>query len=110
DSVFTRRNFLAGAALAATGCRQRKAFSGYAFVANSEGGAVAAVDLGAFAVARHIRMDGQPTAVAADQDTHRVFVLTPDNGSVHEIRADRLALTRANSVAKRALTMRIAPR
>src|SRR5581483_6979405 len=108
DSVFTRRNFLAGAALAATGCQQHKAFSGYAFVANSEGGAVAAVDLGAFAVARHIRVSGAPTAVTADQQTQRVFVLTPDNGSLHEIRADRLALTRSNSVARKALAMRLA--
>ncbi|HZU26897.1 MAG TPA: hypothetical protein VFA04_15335 [Bryobacteraceae bacterium] len=107
--MLTRRTFLAGAAVAAAGCRQRKAFSGYAFVANSEGGAVAAVDLGAFAVARHIRMNGQPTAIAADQATQRVFVLTPENGSVHEIRADRLALMGANTVARRAVTMRIAP-
>lgn len=105
----TRRGFLAGAAAVAAGCRQRKAFTGYAFVANREGGAVAAVDMGAFVVARHIRVDGAPTAVVADQQKQLVYVLTPDNGHLHEIRADRLALTRTTAVSSQALAMRWTP-
>jgi YVTN family beta-propeller protein len=107
--VFTRRALLSGAVLAATGCRRREAFSGYAFVANRDGGAIAAVDMGAFAVARHIRVDGAPTAVDADQHTLRVYALTPENGHLHEIRADRLALTRTIAAGNQAVAMRRTP-
>jgi len=104
--MITRRALLGGAVLAATGCRRRAAFSGYAFVANEDGGAIAAVDMGAFAVARHIRLDGAPNAVDADQRTLRVYALTPDNGHLHEIRADRLELTRTVEAGRRAIAMR----
>jgi hypothetical protein len=54
-SLLTRRSLLSGGlgALGAfTACSRPKAkgFSGYAFIANQEGGAVAAVDLEVFAV------------------------------------------------------------
>ena len=104
--MISRRALLGGAVLAATGCRRRAAFSGYAFVANQDGGAIAAVDMGAFAVAKHIRVDGAPNAVDADQRTLRVYALTPENGHLHEIRADRLALTRTVDVGRRAIAMR----
>jgi YVTN family beta-propeller protein len=94
------------------GCRSREraiGFSGYAFIANQEGGAIAAVDLGVFAVARHIRVDGAPTAVAADPLTMRVYALTPDNGSVHEIRVGSLTFARKLRVASQALEMRLTP-
>jgi len=48
------------------GCRlheKARGFAGYAFIANQDGRAIAAVDLEVFAVARHIRLDGAPTAV-----------------------------------------------
>jgi YVTN family beta-propeller protein len=108
----TRRSWLlAGLAAALPGCGRRKAqgFSGYAFVANQEGGAIAAVDLSVFAVARHIRVDGAPTAVAANPATGRVYALTPENGSVHEIRADTLTFFRKLAVANEAWAMRLAP-
>lgn len=105
-AVITRRALLTGAIVSAAACRRREAFSGYAFVANQDGGAVAAVDMGAFAVVRHIRLDGAPNAVDADQRTLRVYALTPDNGHLHEIRADRLALTRTVSAGRRAIAMR----
>jgi YVTN family beta-propeller protein len=84
-----------------------KGFSGYAFIANQEGGAVAAVDLEVFAVARHIRVDGAPTAVVARPQRDRVYALTPANGTVHEIRADNLTFSRKLQVAGSAITMRI---
>ena len=56
--MITRRTFLlTPAVLAACGRRRGSGFDGYAFVAAQEGRAVAAVDLIAFAVARHIRLD-----------------------------------------------------
>ncbi len=92
-------------------CTRRKAkgFSGYAFIANEEGGAIAAVDLEVFAVARHIRVDGAPTAVVAQPGNGRVYALTPANGSVHEIRTDNLTFFRKLQVADSAVGMRLSP-
>ncbi len=84
-------------------------FSGYAFIANQEGGAIAVVDLEVFAVARHIRVDGSPTAVVANPRSARVYALTPENGSVHEIRASNLTFGRKLKVADTALEMRLSP-
>jgi len=106
--VFTRRSFLAtGFAAASLACRRPKArgFSGFAFIANQEGQAVAAVDLTVFAVARHIHVDGAPTAITSTGS--RVYALTPENGFVHEIGADTLTFLRKVQVAKSAMTMRL---
>ncbi len=107
--MWTRRAFLAGGMGALVACSRKKArgFSGYAFVANQEGGAVAAVDLEVFAVARHIRVDGAPTAVIARP--HRAYALTPQNGCVHEIRTGNLTLFGKLQVARSAILMRLAP-
>ncbi len=114
--MVTRRTFafggLAGGigALAACGLHEKaRGFPGYAFVANQEGGAIAAVDLQVFAVARHIRVDGSPTAVLAHPKLGRVYALTPENGSVHEILAGNLTFSRKLRVASVALQMRLAP-
>jgi YVTN family beta-propeller protein len=109
--VLTRRSVVFGGLGALTACTRPKAkgFSGYAFIANSEGGAVAAVDLEVFAVARHIRIDGAPTAVVAREKRARVYALTPANGAVHEIRAGNLTLAGKLQVARSAITMRLAP-
>ena len=92
-------------------CTRRKArgFSGYAFIANEEGGAVAAVDLEVFAVARHIHVDGAPTAVVARPHFGRVYALTPANGSVHEIRTGNLTFLSRLRVGNSALSMRLSP-
>jgi len=106
--VLTRRSLLlAGAATVTVACRRPKAhgFSGFAFVANQEGQAIAAVDLTVFAVARHIHVDGAPTAVTSLGS--KVYALTPDNGHVHEIGADTLAFLRKVHVANSAMTMRL---
>ena len=101
---------LAGGLGALAGCGHRvRGFSGYAFVANQDGGAIAAVDLQVFAVARHIRIDGSPTAVLAHPQLGRVYALTPDTGSVHEILAGNLTFSRKLRVASLALQMRLAP-
>jgi YVTN family beta-propeller protein len=112
--VLTRRSLLSGCLGtlgAITACTRPKAkgFSGYAFVANQEGGAVAAVDLEVFAVAKHIHVDGAPTAVVARRQHARVYALTPENGTVHEIRAANLTFTGKLRVAASAITMRLSP-
>jgi YVTN family beta-propeller protein len=109
--MMTRRGLLLGGLGAMVSCMRQKAkgFSGYAFIANQEGGAIAAVDLEVFAVARHIRLDGAPTAVIAHPQRARVYALTPENGSVHEIRTDNLTFSRKLQVATSAVTMRLSP-
>lgn len=69
---------------------------------------MAAVDLGALAVARHIPLEGAPTEVTAAAQRPSVYALTPDNGSVHEIQIDNLRLARKLSVASQAITMALA--
>src|SRR5580658_339666 len=116
----TRRAFLAGSLgtgiagglsslISCGGHNRATGFSGYAFIANQEGGAIAAVDLEVFAVARHIRVDGSPTAVVANPRSTRVYALTPENGSVHEIGAGNLTFARKLQVAATALEMRLSP-
>jgi YVTN family beta-propeller protein len=106
-----RRRFLAALAAPVGACRRRKAegFAGYAFVANREGGAVAVVDLGAFAVVRHIRLDSGPSAVVADRKRQAVYALAPESGAIYEIGADDLALRRRLRCSESALTMKLAP-
>jgi len=95
--------------LGLAGCRRRKGsgFAGYAFVANQEGQAVAAVDLTTFTLARHIRVEGPPTQVVAR--AARVFALTAETGTVHEISARELAFRRRTRVGRTAVSMRLAP-
>jgi len=109
--MVTRRSFLAGGIGAFAACSHPKAkgFAGYAFIANQAGGAIAAVDLEVFAVARHIPVAGSPTAIIARNNRARVYALTPENGSVHEIRADNLTFSRKLQVAASAITMRLSP-
>jgi YVTN family beta-propeller protein len=84
-------------------------FRGYAFIANQEGHALAAVDLQALAVARHIPIDGAPTQVAAAWTRSSIYALTPETGTIHEIQSDRLSFRRKLAVASSALSMRLDP-
>lgn len=105
--MISRRTLLA-LPLAAACTRPQEGFRGYAFIANQEGEAVAAVDLGALAVARHIPLEGAPTEVTAAAQRPSVYALTPENGSVHEIQIDSLRLARQLAVASQAITMALA--
>ncbi len=107
--VISRRAVLALPFAAA--CRSRRAagFQGYAFVANQDGHAIAAVDLQAMAVARHIPLDGAPSQVLAARVRPLIYALTPENGLVHEIDADHLSFTRKAAAGSAALSMHLAP-
>lgn len=76
-------------------------------MANQDGHAVAAVDLQAMAVVRHIPLDGSPCQVVAANSRPSVYALTPETGSVHEIQSDRLIFRRKLAVASTAVTMQI---
>ena len=105
--MISRRTLLAlPFAVACT--RPQQGFEGYAFIANQEGEAVAAVDLGVFAVARHIPLEGAPTEVVAAARRPSIYALTPESGSVHEIQIDTLRLARKLAVASQAITMALA--
>src|ERR1700675_1410552 len=96
--------------LAACGRRRQSAgFRGYAFVANEEGNAIAAVDLEALAVARHIPLNGAPTSVVSTARRPLVYALSPPNGTVHEIEVDRLSFNRRLGGASSALGFAVAP-
>jgi len=91
------------------GCsRKGKGFPGYAFVADQEGRSVAAVDLTAFALTKQIRLEGAPNTVIAHPSHPAVYVLTPENGTIHEIEAASLAVKRRARPAQAAVSMRLA--
>ncbi len=102
----TRRAILAIPFLAACSSR-RPGYRGYAFIANEEGQAVAAVDLQALAVARHIPLDSAPTEVLALRTRPFVYALTPANGSLQEIQADRLSFARKLAAGAQAISMHL---
>ncbi len=109
--MLERRQFLlGGASLLASGCRPKtKGFSGYAFVANEGGQAVAVVDLASFTAVTHIRLDNSPTAVISHPTEPAVYALTPRNGTLHQIHAETMKLVRKVQVAPSALAMRLSP-
>jgi hypothetical protein len=107
--VLSRRAVLA-LPFAAACDRPRAGFRGYAFVANEEGQAVAAVDLQALAVARHIPLDSAPVEVLAPRGRPFVYALTPGNGSIQEIQADRLSFARKLAVGSQATAMLLSPK
>src|SRR5450755_1729114 len=93
-------------------CSRRRGgagFRSYAFVANEESQAIAAVDLEALAVARHIPLNGSPSSVISTAKRPFVYALTPANGTVHEIEVDRLSFNRRLAVASSALAIQVAP-
>ena len=108
--MLSRRAFFSVPFLAACGRQVAAGFRGYAFIANEDGQALAAVDLEALAVARHIALDAAPSEVVSAWTRPFVYALTPATGSIHEIQADRLSFTRKLAVASTASAMRMAPR
>jgi DNA-binding beta-propeller fold protein YncE len=107
--LLSRRDILAISVGAASCGSQKAVFRGYAFIANQEGHALAAVDLQTLAVARHIPIDGAPSQVAAAWTRSSIYALTPETGTVHEIQSDRLSFRRKLTVASSALSMRLDP-
>src|SRR5262245_58893500 len=93
----SRREWIATAAGAAAGCgRGRKpahyGYRGFAFVANSAGKAVAAVDLNAFAVVRRIALESNPVQMVNDPIRPLVYAVMPAAGELAAISAAKLEL------------------
>jgi DNA-binding beta-propeller fold protein YncE len=105
----SRRALLAGCA-STLACGHRKAvgLSGLCFVANQAGRSVTVVDLGRFRVRRQIPLDAAPSEVIS-HSSHKVFVLAPEAGTVYEIDAVKLAVTRRARAGSSAVGMQLAP-
>jgi DNA-binding beta-propeller fold protein YncE len=108
--MVSRRAFLGVplAALHTVACTRRGSpgYRGYAFVANQEGQAVAAVDLQALVVARHIPVDGAPAQILAARSRPSVYALAPEEGAIFEIQSDRLSVRRKANIGRAvAMTM-----
>jgi DNA-binding beta-propeller fold protein YncE len=100
---------LFGAAAAVAGCRKQRGFSGYVFVANEEGRAIAVVDLQALALVRHVALNGAPTAVLSHPGRDSILALTPENGIVHEIGVPRMQKLRQVYAGPAANRMSVSP-
>ncbi|MEP7362960.1 MAG: hypothetical protein ABI972_06870 [Acidobacteriota bacterium] len=87
-----RRRFLYSglASLAACGRRAAPTPAGMAFVANREGKAVAAVDLSALAVVRHIALPASPDDLTSHHLHPAVFVSIPSLATLAEVSTDKL--------------------
>ncbi|HYO83712.1 MAG TPA: hypothetical protein VES20_20085 [Bryobacteraceae bacterium] len=109
--MISRRAVLCAIVPLATACRKQRGdgFAGYAFVANRDGRAIAAVDLTAFAVAKHIRLPASPTEIWAAPNGPFLYALTPESGELFEIDASKLAVGRTLKLGAPALTMRAEP-
>lgn len=107
--MISRRTFLAVTAAGGVACGRKHStgYDGFAYVANEEGQAIAAVDLTAFAVLGHVRLNASPTEVIAHARTPAVYALTPLTGTVHEIDGGRLAVARKLQTGAAAITMRL---
>ncbi|HUQ91567.1 MAG TPA: hypothetical protein VM120_07785 [Bryobacteraceae bacterium] len=105
----SRRRCLAASTVFLSGCwkKPKPGFSGYAFVANEEGYAIAAVDLSAFAVVRHIHLEAAPTQLISHSARQMVYALTPATGVVHEISRAKLARERAGPLGGAVLDIRL---
>jgi DNA-binding beta-propeller fold protein YncE len=109
--VISRRIAVLSGLAAAAACRRKRGdgFEGYAFVANEAGNAVAVVHLTAFAVVKHIRLPDAPSAVLDGGSRPYVYALTPASGTLHEIDAATLKVSRTLRVAGSAVSARLEP-
>ena len=110
--MISRRAWLAGSIAAAAGCGRRKAtgYQGYCMVANREDKTLGVVDLNNFHLRKEIPLAAAPAAVVADPARPRAFALAPEAGTVYEIDALTLSVTRRIKVGNTALEMHLAPK
>ena len=108
--MISRRGLLlASAGAMACGRRKATAYPGYCFVANRQGRNVAVVDLSRFRTRKQIALDAAPAQVIAHPEKSAVYALAPANGTVYELDAATLAMTRRMRAGNAAAEMRLAP-
>src|SRR5260370_39107820 len=106
--LISRRALLLSSAAAAA-CTRPKAqrFFGHCFVANRDGRSIGVVDLTRFHTRQQIPRDAAPSQVLARPKTTKAYVLAPDNGTVYEIEAGLLTITRRVRAGNTAIGMRL---
>ena len=106
--LISRRSLLLSSAAAAA-CTKPKAqrFLGYCFVANRDGHSIGVVDLTRFRTRQQIPLDAAPAQVLARPKTTKAYVLAPSNGTVYEIEAGLLTITRRVRAGNAAIAMRL---
>lgn len=110
EAVITRRTILGAGVFALASCTKKvPGFDGYVFVANQEGRSLAIVDMAAFATIKHIRFDAAPTAVVSHPDKPFLYVLTPENGTLHEIDTKSMTAVRRTQAAATASAVILDP-
>ena len=104
----SRRSLLVSG-VAAAACSRPKAqrFFGYCFVANRDSHSIAVVDLARFRTRRQIPLDAAPSQVLARPKTTNAYVLAPGNGTIYEIEAGLLTITRRVRAGNTAIAMRL---
>ena len=106
----TRRTLLLSST-AAFSCAPPKAtgFRGYCFVGNQAGRSVAVVDLTKFRVRKQIALDSAPSQLLPHPKQPKVFVLSADSGTVYEIDAIGMAVSRRARAGNQAVAMQMSP-
>ena len=109
--MISRRGLLlaSAGALAACGRRKATAYPGYCFVANRAGRSVAVVDLSRFRVRAGIALDAAPEAVLAHPRKPFAYALAPSSGTVYELDAATLTVSRRVRAGSAAIEMRLDP-
>ncbi len=105
--ISRRSLLLASAGGLACGRRKATGVAGYCFVANEAGRNVAAVDLSRFRVRKQIALDAAPAVVLPHPTESRVFVLAPEPGTVYEVDAATLAISRRARAGNQAVSMQL---
>ncbi len=106
--MISRRAMLAGAVgLDACGPKLAKRFDGYCFVANKGSRSLAVVNLSRFRLDKQIALEGEPETVLTDAGGNAVLVLLPDIGTVVEVPAKSLMVSRKKKMAGHAVGMRV---
>jgi len=104
----SRREFVAASAAALSGCgRSEPLANSYVFVANSEGRAIAVIDLAVFTLAGRIPLEADPTEVLASPSRRNIYALSAADGLLHEVSVAKRQVTRRVAVGQGARALRI---
>ena len=103
-----RRDFLAATSLGLASCsRTEPGANSYAFVANSEGRAIAVIDLAVFTLAGRIPLAADPTEVLASPGRRTIYAISAADGLLHEVSVATRKVTRRVAVGVGARCLRI---
>ena len=109
--AMTRREWLAvsgGAVLSGCGRKKGSGYEGYALVAAAGEKAITVVDLLRFRLVRTVPLNAAPAAIVPALDYRRIYVLTPETGSVHVLTSELVHLGSAH-LSQGLSTIRLTP-